>query len=114
METGNFTCNSQFVVNSLQKALDSVIVSFTKVNLIITDAVSYNLAVKKQIILKYPNIFWITCFSHLLHNCCSQIIKFYPNEDKFMTLINDFVKRNPGKEFHYPINAKPPEIIPTR
>ncbi len=54
METGKFTCNSQFVVNSLQKALDSVIVSFTKVNLIITDVVSYNLVVKKTNNIKIP------------------------------------------------------------
>ncbi len=47
-------------------------------------------------------MFWIAYFSHLLLSSS----KVSTNEDKFMTLINDFVKGNPGKELYFPINAK--------
>ncbi len=64
------------ITNALIEATKIVNTSFKNVSLIISDSVSYNLTAKKHLTQSYNNLNWITCVSHLSHNCCNRLSHF--------------------------------------
>ncbi len=114
VKSEDFKCNSDFVINSLKQALVNIKSTFNNVKLVITDAVRYNIAAKNYLSILYPSLRWVTCFTHLLNNCCTQITKKYPDVSKFISLVNDLIYSS--KSFHHmlPENKKPPEVVITR
>ncbi len=114
LNCGTYTCDAQLVVNELNNALSAVKISFKNVLLIISDAVSYNMAAKKILQKKYNSIAWTTCTAHLLHNCCDKMKNFFVLETRFMILMNDFMKRSRVKPEKLSIEGNFPELIQTR
>lgn len=114
MDVGDFTCNKNFVIESIKKTLKVLKSSFNHLKLVVSDSVSYNISAKTEIQNQYPHIKWVTCFSHLMHNCCTNIMKRYENISQFIIYMNDMIYSS--SRFHYMFNRlpKPPEVIATR
>ncbi len=64
LKVGNFKCNNVTVLNFLNDALKGIFSNFNKVKLIVTDAVSYNLTAKSNLLKNFSHIKWVTCYSH--------------------------------------------------
>ncbi len=114
LKVGNYKCDSQFVIDSLTEAIARIKVQFSNLSLVITDAVSYNLLAKKIITEKYKNVSWVTCFSHMLHNCCSFLSDFYSEETRLIILLNDFIKRSQLKAKAIFNGLNIPSLVMTR
>ncbi len=114
LKVGKFVCNKKMTLMFLKESLNTIRSSFLKVKLIITDAVSYNISAKKDVVKKYEHIRWVTCYSHLLHNCCSTITKFFKSTTNFIILMNDLVYSSDTYNYILPGSLKPQEVVLTR
>ncbi len=114
LKAGKFKCNNVSCLQFLNEALLNIKSNFTKVKLIVSDAVKYNLTARKKLLKKHEHIRWITCYSHLIHNCCTHIADHFYVEKKFISLMNDLFQSSDSYDYMLYDNIKPPEVFPTR
>ncbi|KAF7702881.1 hypothetical protein CDIK_0275 [Cucumispora dikerogammari] len=108
------TVNSSVVKKMMYSAIKKYVFDLNSMSLLISYAASYVLKAESEIKKKHKNIFHITCFAHLLHNCALRIKNYAKNIDFMissvkMTLIKSIDKRE--KIVYIFLLAKPIIII---
>ncbi len=114
MNIGKFACNVQFVITSLTETLSKIKISMKKDSLVITDAVAYNITAKNRLQDVNEKLFWVTCYAHLLHNCCDKITKHYKVESQVISNFNDPFGSTTKFDCFFHNIPKPAVVINTR
>ncbi len=73
----------------------------TKLKLFLTDGASQMVFAGKRLSKQYPNMLFLICLCHNLHNLCETIIKKFPNVSRFITSLNNILYASPARMDHF-------------
>lgn len=110
----NVSLDSDLVKNIIELNFLKYEIDFSNLKLVVTDAARYMMRAFKEIKLKWPNFFHITCLAHLIHNCAMKVKAHYETVDRCISTVKAITVKNRNISSIFSIISKPPGVIVTR
>jgi len=82
--------------------------------LLLSDAARYMTSAGKSLKVLYPQLFHITCLSHLVHNCALKVKTKYDNVDQLIARIKAATVKNRDRQAKFDEIGRPPCPVVTR
>lgn len=106
--------NSEFVVTLIKETLLEYAVKDKNFILLISDSASYMVKAGKMLKLKYKDLFHITCFAHLLHNCAAKVQLSYNAVNDLISSMRMCLLRSAERLSKFETIEIPPDVVLTR
>ena len=82
--------------------------------LLLSDAAKYMIAASITLKSLYPNLFYVTCGPHLLHNCAMKIKSHFEDVDQLIAKVKAVTIKNINGQAKFSTIGYPPQLVPTR
>ena len=86
--------NAQLIVTIIDDVLKENKIERQNFLLLISDAAKYMVNAGETLKILYPNMFHITCFAHLLHNCAMRVKAHFSDVDNLISSIKSLTVKN--------------------
>lgn len=106
--------NCDVICDSIQEALKEYDLDYKKFSLMISDAASYMVKAGRVLKEKIPNLFHVTCFAHLIHNCAFKVKDYFKSVDFLISSVKRLVLKSKDRKKMFVNISPPPEPIVTR
>ena len=106
--------NQQYVVYLIDDLIRECNVSRHNFSLLLSDAARYMAAAGNALKFMYPQMFHVTCVSHLLHNCAEKVRGHYANVDNVIARVKAFISKNKSRRNLFHEIGIPPQPVVTR
>ena len=110
----NTHANSQIIQQFIFDIIQKFNLLRNNFYLLISDAASYMVSSTTNLKSLYPNMFHITCISHLIHNCCLKLRGNYKSIDRLISSIKAATVNNKDRYNSFKEIGLPPHPVLTR
>ena len=106
--------DSDTILEMIYSLLQEYDLDISFMSLLISDAASYMMKTGTELQKKHDNIFHITCFVHLLHNCALKIKNHFKNIDLLISSVKMTIIKSVDRREKFIAIPLPPQPIITR
>ena len=107
--------NSSIIAQAVDDAVRNPGINRSFFCLLLSDAATkYMIVAGTTLKSLYPKLFYVTCVTHLLHNCAKKIKFYFEDVDQLIAKVKAVTIRNISRQAKFSAIGYPPQLVPTR
>lgn len=108
------SADSQFIIRIIDDTIRSLGADRQNFCLLLSDAARYMTAAGRTLKVLYPQLFHVTCISHLVHNCALKVKTKYDKVDELIARVKAVTVKNRTRLSRFDNIGRPPCPVVTR